>query len=442
MSTVLLATSTWWPAPARLAMVLRRLGFRVEAICPRGHPLRHTSAVARCIRYPFVRPLAGLRDAIGAAEPAFIVPCDDRAVHHLHRLHDVDPCGRLAGTIADSLGASTNFGLLESRQDLLDAAIAEGIRVPHSMRLRCEADLDLWREPFPWVIKRSMSWGGAGVRIVQSRAEAVHAFRTLARPISLGRALKRLVVNGDGYWLAPSLARSVPELTVQRFIAGKPASTTMACKDGEVLAQIGVRALGTQGPTGASTVVRVIDRPDMAESACRLAARLHLSGLHGLDFILDAQDNAWLIELNPRATQTCHLSIDGGVSLAEALAVAYSGAHLRDVRATPVGTTVAFFPQAWRSDPRNPLLQSATHDVPWEEPDLVEALMAPPWPNQGLLARAWQRLFDANAGRDSWAGAVPVAQADIVHRPMAMEQFDRISDRASRLCEMQDSGRA
>ena len=407
--TVLLMTTTWWPAPARLAMALKNLGLRVEAICPPGHPLHHTRAVSHCHRYGFLRSLVALRQALQASRPAFIVPCDDRAVDHLHRLHDAEPSGEIRTLITNSLGAPTGFRTVESRHELLRVAAAEGIRVPPWARLRSEADLDCWREPLPWVIKCGMSWGGAGVRIVYNRAEAMRAFRAMARPIGVGRAVKRTLINGDGFSLAPALARSAPEVIVQRYIAGEPASTTMACWQGKMLSQLSVRALGTQGPTGASTIIEVIEQADMTSAASLLAARLQLSGFHGLDFIRDSSGAAWLIEFNPRATQVCHVAIGDGVSLAEAFVAARTGGREIGPHAAPIGSTIAFFPQAWRSDPGSPLLATASHDVPWEEPDLVNDLMAPPWPNRGLVARLWQGVFESRVGKDYWAGAAPVA---------------------------------
>jgi hypothetical protein len=407
--TILVATTTWWPAPARLAMTFRRLGFRVEAICPRGHPLRHTRAVTRCINYSSLRPLAALRQAIQTARPTFVVPCDDRATHHLHALYEATADSSLASVISNSIGSAASFGLLESRGGLLDLAEAEGVRVPPWIPLRTETDLDHWHQPLPWVIKSGMSWGGVGVRIVESRAEAVRAFRAIARPVGIVRALKRLAINGDGFSVIPSLQRQVPEVLVQRFIAGQPASTTIACRHGTILAQLSTRALATQGRTGASTVVEVVEHPEMTAAADRLTASLQLTGFHGLDFILDPGGTPWLIELNPRATQLCHMSVGGGCSLAGAFAAGRNGSPILRASLAPAGSRIAFFPQAWRSDPTNRLLHSASHDVPWEEPDLVEELMAPPWPNRGRLARLWQKLRGAAGGTDYWAGTAPLA---------------------------------
>jgi len=410
--SVLIATTAWWPAPARLAMAFSGLGVRVDALCPYGHPLRRTRSVASCRTYPFVRPLAALCEAITALRPDFVVACDDRAVHHLHTLHDLDRGGPVAELIAGSMGAGSSFPIVASRHGLLRLAMSEGVRVPPTALLRSEADLDQWQQPLPWVLKCGMSWGGAGVRIVHNRAEAVRVFRAMARPVGVGRAIKRLAINGDGFSLGPAFARTVPEVIVQRFIPGTPASTTIACWRGSMLAQLSVRALGTQGPTGASTVIEVIDHDEMSVAASRLAARLELSGFHGLDFMLDADGAPWLIEFNPRSTQVCHLAIEDGVSLAEVFLAARSGRPVCLGSVAPVGSTIALFPQAWRSDPTRPLLRSASHDVPWEEPELVLDLMRPPWPNRGLLARLWQDMFDPKAGKDYWAGAAPVAAED------------------------------
>jgi hypothetical protein len=137
-------------------------------------------------------------------------------------------------------------------------------------------------------------------------------------------------------------------------------------------ANVNNRALGTQGPTGASTIVEAIDHAEMSAAAASLAERLELSGFHGLDFILDDDGAASLIELNPRATQVCHLRIGCGDSLVDALV----GNEASD-RIAAAGTTIALFPQAWSADPTNALLRTAAHDVPWEEPELLHELLAP-----------------------------------------------------------------
>jgi ATP-grasp domain len=404
---VTITATTWWPAPARVAMAFARLGFSVRAICPAGHPLRYTRAVTSCTRYPFIDPLPRLHAAIAADPSALIIPCDDRAVAHLHALHDADRQGVVGAAIRRSLGDPEHFATLRCRATLLHAAAGAGIRVPGTQALGSMAELDAWQAPLPWLIKTDMSWGGAGVRIVGSREEAERALQAMARPLGAARALKRLLINRDGFWLRPWLSRSSASTIVQQYIHGCPANIAIACHDGEVLVHLAVRALATQGATGASTMVEVIEHAEMLAAARTLAKRFRLSGFHGLDFMLDERGMAWLIEMNARATQLCHIALEGRPSLVDALAMqpALSAAP------APAGTVIAFFPQAWRSEP-NGALRSVFHDVPWEEPALVEALMRPPWPNRGLAARAWQLLLDPRSGKDAWAGAAPVPAAE------------------------------
>jgi len=102
----LLASTAWWPSTARIAMRFAALGWRVEALCPSGHPLHTTRAVARVHRYAALQPAAAWTAAITAAAPDLIVPCDDRAVAHLRDLHARPGIAatKLARVIARSLG--------------------------------------------------------------------------------------------------------------------------------------------------------------------------------------------------------------------------------------------------------------------------------------------------------------------------------------------------
>ena len=77
-------------------------------------------------------------------------------------------------------------------------------------------------------------------------------------------------------------------MTLQDHIDGHPANRAVACWRGEVLAGTSVLALRTQQATGPATVVRVIDNAEMDEAVKRLVQRLGLSGLWGVDFVIEA----------------------------------------------------------------------------------------------------------------------------------------------------------
>jgi len=404
--TVLLTSTSWWPFTARIAMRFAALGWRAEALCPSGHPLRHATAVDRVHDYPALWPQAALRSAIAAARPDLIVPCDDRAVGHLHdlhaRLHDADPPDQavadreVARLIARSLGRTDSYPVAARRSELIGLARAEGLRAPAMHLVGDAAGLRaaLAEIGLPAVLKVDGSWGGLGTMLVRTAAQAEQAYRQLARPLDAVRALKRLLVDRDPYHLPPWLTGAAPRVNVQAFVAGQPANSLAACWNGDVLASIHVEVLHAHQDLGASTVVRVIEHPEMARATERLVRRLGLSGFCGFDFIVEAGGgHAHLIEMNPRSTPLCHLALGPGRDPIAALVARLEGAASPITAPVTDNPVIAFFPQAWLAEPGSARLRSGYHDVPWEDPLLMQELIRLPYPNRGVLARllAWLR---------------------------------------------------
>lgn len=396
---ILLCATLRWPIAARLAMAFTGLGSHVEVLCPRGHPARCTRAVARFHRHGAARPLRSLREALQSAAPDLVIPCDDDAALNLQRLHALvdgpgQPSPALRELIARSLGAPEACRLAATRGRLIALAAQLGIRVPDTLTVFSARDLDTRLEghSLPAVIKIDGSWGGQGVAIVRSRDEARCAFERLATPTRPAQAIARALLDRDSRPLRQWLAPSRVVVSLQDFVAGTPANRAVACWRGEVLAGISVEALHTQQANGPATVVRVIDNAEMDEAVQRLVQRLGLSGLWGVDFILDpASGAASLIEMNPRATPISHLVPASAHDLPAALLAALGGRPAAAACAAIEGPVIALYPGEWRRDPASPHLLRDHHDVPWNEPDLVlEGLLAP-WAERGWLARAWKR---------------------------------------------------
>jgi hypothetical protein len=151
-----------------------------------------------------------------------------------------------------------------------------------------------------------------------------------------------------------------------------------------------MEALVTRNALGASTVLRTVDRPDMACVAETIIRHLGISGFCGFDFMIeDATGDAHLIELNPRATPTSHLAFGCGSDLVAALDLKLRGQPLLDSRAQ-AGEIVALFPDAWNHAPHSAYLAHGQHDVPWQEPALVRELIRTPYPDRGAVARLWR----------------------------------------------------
>jgi acetyl/propionyl-CoA carboxylase alpha subunit len=163
-------------------------------------------------------------------------------------------------------------------------------------------------------------------------------------------------------------------VNAQAFVAGREATTSVACWKGEVLASLHFEVINKTVSSGPASVLRLIDNAEMSAVAEKMARRLNLSGLHGFDFMLETQTgNAYLIEINPRLTQVAHLALGRGRDIPAALFSAISGHPLSPSAKVTEENTIALFPQEWIRDPASPFLQSAYHDVPWDKPELIRA---------------------------------------------------------------------
>jgi ATP-grasp domain len=402
--TVLLTDTTRWPVAARLAINLSKAGIDVSAAClTRGHPLLNTRTVRQIFAYSPIRPVSSLIAAIEATNPQLIIPCDDRAVRHLHELHaharDLGRSGSsIAALVEHSLGPPESYPIVSARYDLLTVAREEGLRVPEMKLVRAVDDLKSWRtdHAFPWVLKADGTFGGRGVRIADTLEHAEQSFSKLTGMFGIGRGLKRLVVNRDPFWLRPWWEGWRPPVIAQSYIHGRPANCAVVCWEGKVLAGIGVDVVSTSGWADPATVVRVVERPEMMHAAERIASRLKLSGFFGLDFMIEeGTGSAYLIEMNPRCTPLCHLQLGKGHDMIGALWAQLSGNPPGDMRRITQNDMIAYFPQAWLS--KSEFLSSCFQDAPWEEPGLIEELLSP-WPERTRFSRAFNWGF-VNADR-------------------------------------------
>ena len=397
--SILLTDTSRWPEGARLALALSRAGCEVSCVCPaRGHPLTKVRTLQQSLVYSPLRPVDSLAAAITSVDPCLIIPCDERSVHHLHELHARAREGRFAARLADtierSLGSPESYRIVRDRFSLMQISVEEGVRVPTTQRLGSLEDLAQWqagRTP-PYVLKADGTAGGYGIRIAHNSNEAEKHFWRLKRLLGTPRVFKRFIVNGDAFWLRPWWQRSAPTLIVQSYIDGQPANCAVVCREGRVLAGIAVQVVYTPGPTEPASVVRIIENAEMMLAAERIARRLQISGFFGLDFIIESKTgDPYLIEMNPRITQQCHLRLGGRRDLVGALLQEF---YQQNVEIAPVthNDMIAYFPQAWAV--KNEVLRSSFQDIPTEEPELIRELLNP-WVDRRLLARVFGYLYRA-----------------------------------------------
>ncbi|MGZ6022032.1 MAG: ATP-grasp domain-containing protein [Rhizomicrobium sp.] len=376
---ILLSTTVQWPSGARLAGAFATVGAQVDALYPAGHVKAKSRFVSGHHIYNPLFPLPSLARAIEAASPDLIVPCDDRAVRQLLALYHRNPHSDAGSLIAFSLGRIESYPALFSRSSFIAAALSEGIAAPATIGVDDidTLELALVEIGFPAVLKSDGSWGGGGVVIARAREQAHDAYRRLSSAPSRMRSIARTFRRKDTHFLLDALSPPHALVSVQRFVAGEPATTSIACWQGRVLAGFHMDVLETSYATGPASVMRHVECPQMEVAAQRLAARFRLSGLHGLDFVRDAAGKAHLIETNPRATQSSALALGPGHDLVAALA----GCITPSARgARPLVTTnevFALFPQEWRRDPNSAWLRTAHLDVPWDDPDVLKACLNP-----------------------------------------------------------------
>jgi hypothetical protein len=376
---VLLLSSVGWPSVARLAAGFAHAGCSVDALAPTGAAIAASRYLARHHFYSALSPHASMRSAINAAAPQLAVCCDDRSLAQLLDLYRRDSGERRLRELAEtSLGNPSAVPRLISRHGFMEEARAEGIRVPDTLPLTRDSDLDaaIAALGFPLVLKSDGSWGGDGVIIARNAADARAAFAKLARAPSRLRSLARAIRRRDPHYLH-DIVRAAPRIvSAQRFVPGLPAASAFAAWRGEIVGAVYYDVLIAEGTLGPPSVIRRVDCTEIADATRKVARRFGLSGIHGMDFIRDASGTPHLIEINPRATQGSTLAFGPQRDLPAALA----GCLMPDVPARPAiaNDLVAFFPREWKRDPLSPYLLSAYHDVPWDDPGILLASLGIP----------------------------------------------------------------
>ena len=355
-SRLLLAAACNWESTVPLAMSLLAAGFDVAVVAPRGHPVHRVPGLTNRLRYRPLMPMRSLRQAIDKIAPAVIMPCDEPTVILLQQLRRDPTIGPQArDAIERALGPKESAPLLTSRTGLAVIAERTGVRIPQSAEIGSARQLIGWlrRHRAPAYLKIDRSTGGRGVVRIESAIGGLLAYFRLRLLFGIPRALWLWLRWGDLSSLPLLRAKGLTAITIQQAIDGVPANCALAAWQGRLLACVAVEALETCVPNGVATVIRVREDPLMDEAAQKVAARLGLSGLHGLDFIL-ARDTGvpWLIEINGRPTQTAYLRLGAGADLTGSLYAAVTGQPIEPVGIFKAREIITLFEQPSGERPR------------------------------------------------------------------------------------------
>ncbi len=380
---ILIVATHAWPLTARISIALAQVGFQVATISPAGSFVRKIRAVTIHYTYGTWTARASIVAAIRAWRPDLLVCTDDQAVKHLHDLYavastlpDVDSRS-LANLIETSLGSPASFPAAAQKSIFMTSASKAGVRCPRTWVIPDDHNEPIVpRVPYPILVKADGTFGGQGVRIVGNEDQARIAIIELTLPTNLPNRIKRHVARA--IFKSGIKQRRHRAVCLQDQLIGRPANRAVICYQGRVLAGISVEALETQHENGGRLPsFAPIEHAEMTAIAKTMVEHLQLSGFVGFDFILDAKNNAWLIEMNPRVTPICHLHLTDGTSLPATLFSRMTGQSSAPYPPIVSAETVVLFPgglwQSNRSCDLSSVYLSSYHDVPWGEPELIRA---------------------------------------------------------------------
>ena len=360
------------PGPERVVAEFGRLGAICEIAAAASSFAARTHYCRRVYRLPALggAPLRAWLAArrfnawVADSKCELVVPLDELAAGVLR---DARLWARATPdtqrVLTASLGAMAGFPVARSRQRLAALAGELGLRAPPTCAV---ADLAGARRAaaefgYPLVVKRELTAGGGGVLLARDE-------RGLVAGWSCSQFVAR-AKSGLG-WIEGYRGETVAHVA-QQFVAGDLAFRNSACRDGVETAGVNFLA-EDRNPleTAPSRYIRALDNAEMAATARAVIAALRLSGFVSFDFIVDTEGRAHLLELNPRVTGSTHLGrLFGADLIAAALGVPPPPAP-----AAP--DAIALFPKAIEANPADVRLSGAPgllHDVPWDEPELLDA---------------------------------------------------------------------
>ena len=376
---LLVISTNRWPMVGKLASALAVVGFHVAVVCPTDSPVSRITKICAHFRYRPWISLRSIRHAIATWSSDVLVCTDDVAVRELHSLYfeasqksDKRDCRELMTLIETSLGDPLHFAKAELKSQVLMVAESLGIACPKTEFLSNTFALErqINKVAFPVLIKADKSFGGRGVRLVNNQSELRAVVTELSLPQSLPGPLRRLL----GRYLKTAFfcwPREWPRtMSLQQFVEGRPCNRAVVCWKGKVLAGVTVDVLATAYLFGPATVGKVIDHPDVALAAEAIVAKLRLSGFVGFDFVLDHANKAWFLEMNLRATPTCHLC-PPGQDLAGSFFSQITGRSPRANNPIMKYKIFSLFPaKAPNANTSNAIIWD---DVPKDEPDYINA---------------------------------------------------------------------
>jgi len=348
---VLVTCSAPWTAPARLPWVLRRAGCHVSAFAAPETALASTRFVDRVVPAPAT--IDAYVDALEAhltrEAYAWVLVTDDMLLEALvARRHSralapclpVDPESPWIRVLGSKAALVEIGGALPLAPSRLCATLADAERGA--------AELG-----YPIIVKKSVSWGGLGVRAVHVPAELAEAFAS---------------VTGD------------EPVVLQKLVRGQVGSTIALFDRTPLCWMSAFKARTFPGPYGPSSARRFMSHADVEPLLEAFGAASQYRGFAAFDWILDeATQRLAVIEVNTRAVPTIHMGRFAGVDFAASIRAMLAGT--RAVQRPPAmpddAPVIAMFPEDFyraavdKAAPPPAHREPRWRDVPWTDVPLL-----------------------------------------------------------------------
>ena len=373
---LLVSAATRSYGTARTPRALAKAGFEVTLLTPRNALAEASRFVTRVAYLPdSATPLEWIHAVaatVRAISPRQVIPCDDVSFRLLAMLAlspppQMQPAlqAELAGLVHASLGNPDYFEASVDATLLYAAAAQAGVRVPGHAVIGSpeEAHAYAERAGYPVVVKRPHAAAGDGARIVADAPALTVAVSEMGAP------------QRDGF--EPDATR---RLMIQRYIDGVLCYQDVAAWQGRYLAGYAADRLEAHGgPLGFGTVVRVHDSPALRDFSAQLVEAFGMTGLFACEYMLEKSTGLpYLLEISRRISPGTHFGGVMNVDLCAALHAAMLGIASPTRGRPDPGEERIFvqFPGEWLRNPQSPWLRRYPVDVPWDDPELLDAMLA------------------------------------------------------------------
>lgn len=383
MKTILIVLlSPRWNGIARLPRALKKEGFSVITLSNQNEYLNKSSFVD--YKYHFTDKFSfrdSLLSIIKKHNIDLILPGCDREIDYFCQvLREKSLYSRKLKPLRELIQKSWNnekaIQVLNSKSDLLKLADDLSILTPHNKVISSKSDLliEIKKRTFPIVLKSSNGFAGDGVKICCEYNDAERMYEELSS-ISLVKAnLKYKVVRIIGNLLALPYGIKNSEISIQDYIVGTPCMHIILASKGEVLSSVTLLKLCSYPKeTSPSSVVKVINHPQISESCAKLVKETEISGFLDFDFMIDAQNNAYLLESNPRPTPMAHITHLLGGNLCAMLKKHFNmNSENVNPYPEPEYEYLSLFPNELKRNAKSEFLSKGYHDIPYDDVEILK----------------------------------------------------------------------